>query len=75
VPACENRLLLQIHHLKGRAHAGCHSPEENAVLCSSHHELHHEGLLAIEGSPSTGLVAILMASAKTERDVLSRTSG
>jgi hypothetical protein len=26
------------------------------LLCSSHHERHHEGALAIEGSPSTGLV-------------------
>jgi hypothetical protein len=56
VPGCQNRLFLQIHHLKGRGHSACHSPEETALLCSSHHELHHEGYLAIEGAPSTGLV-------------------
>jgi hypothetical protein len=56
VPGCQNRLFLQIHHLKGRGHPGCHTPEESALLCSSHHELHHAGYLAIEGAPSTGLV-------------------
>jgi hypothetical protein len=56
VPGCSNRLFLQIHHLKGRRHRGCHSPDETILICSTHHERHHEGLLAIEGSPSTGLV-------------------
>jgi hypothetical protein len=56
VPGCNNHLFLQIHHLKGRAHSGCHSPDETALLCSTHHELHHAGYLAIEGSPSAGLV-------------------
>jgi hypothetical protein len=56
VPGCQNRLFLQIHHLKGRGHPGCHSPDEGALLCSGHHELFHAGYLAIEGTPSTGLV-------------------
>jgi hypothetical protein len=56
VPGCQNRQFLQIHHLQGRGHRGCHSPEETILLCSTHHERHHEGVLAIEGSPSTGLV-------------------
>jgi hypothetical protein len=56
VPGCNNRLFLQIHHLKGRGHPGCHSPDESALLCSGHHELSHAGYLAIEGTPSTGLV-------------------
>jgi hypothetical protein len=56
VPGCLNRLFLQIHHLKGRGHPGCHSPEENVVLCWGHHDLYHAGYLAIGGSPSTGLV-------------------
>jgi hypothetical protein len=56
VPGCQNRLFLQIHHLKGRGHPGCHSPEEGTLLCWPHHDLHHRGYLAIEGSPSTGLV-------------------
>jgi hypothetical protein len=55
VPGCQNRLFLQIHHLKGRGHVGCHSPEEGTTLCWPHHDLHHKGYLAIEGSPSTGL--------------------
>jgi hypothetical protein len=56
VPGCTNRLFLQIHHLNGRRHRGCHSPDETILICSTHHERHHEGVLAIEGSPSTGLV-------------------
>jgi hypothetical protein len=56
VPGCQNRLFLQIHHLKGRGHPGCHSPDESALLCSGHHELFHAGFLAIEGTPSTGLL-------------------
>jgi hypothetical protein len=56
VPGCQNRLFLQIHHLNGRRRRGCHSPDETVLLCSTHHERHHEGVLAIEGSPSTGLV-------------------
>jgi hypothetical protein len=56
VPGCTNRLYLQIHHLNGRRRRGCHSPEELVLLCSAHHQRHHEGVLAIEGSASTGLV-------------------
>jgi hypothetical protein len=56
VPGCNNHIFLQIHHLQGRGFEGCHAIERTAPLCWWHHKQHHDGYLAIEGTPSTGLV-------------------
>ena len=55
VPGCGNHRFLDIHHLEGRGGADCHDPDKLVTLCDTHHRLHHEGYLAIEGTLSQGL--------------------
>ena len=48
VPGCTNRLWLDIHHLEYRRNGGGNSEENLLSLCSTHHQLLHDGLLGIE---------------------------
>ncbi len=48
VPGCANRLWLDVHHLRFRAHGGDHGDENLAVLCSAHHRAVHLGGLGVE---------------------------
>lgn len=48
VPGCANRLWLDTHHLRHRAHGGGHTRENLCVLCPAHHAMVHDGILAIE---------------------------
>jgi hypothetical protein len=48
VPGCEHRSFTQLHHLRPRALGGRHSPSNLVSLCSKHHQLLHDGLVAIE---------------------------
>lgn len=48
VPGCEHRSFTQLHHLRPRALGGRHAPSNLVSLCSKHHQLLHEGLVAIE---------------------------
>jgi 5-methylcytosine-specific restriction endonuclease McrA len=57
VPGCSNRLWLDIHHLEYFRNGGDHSEQNLLTLCSTHHQLVHDGLLGIErgeGGGSTG---------------------
>jgi len=49
VPGCRATRNLDVHHIVHRADGGTHDPENLIILCSGHHALHHEGLLAISG--------------------------
>ena len=48
VPDCRNRLLLDIHHIQGRATGGTHDPGGLVCICDGHHRAVHRGYLAIE---------------------------
>ena len=47
VPDCTNRLYLDVHHIIPRSQGGLHTEDNLVCLCSSHHRLLHDGLLAI----------------------------
>jgi hypothetical protein len=48
IPNCRCKLWLHVHHLDPWAEGGGHDVENLAVVCSVHHRLIHEGLLAVE---------------------------
>ncbi len=56
VPGCNHVRFIDLHHQRRRADGGPNTLENVVSLCSQHHRCVHEGVLAIEGSPSTGLV-------------------
>ncbi len=56
VPGCRHVRFIDLHHQHPRARGGAHTLENVISLCAQHHRLVHEGVLAIEGTPSTGLV-------------------
>lgn len=56
VPGCRNFRFVDLHHHQPRAAGGPHTLENVMTLCTQHHRLVHEGVLAIEGSPKRGLV-------------------
>jgi hypothetical protein len=47
VPGCRSTFGLQIHHLEHQENGGGHSCKNCICLCSAHHQLHHDGTLAI----------------------------
>ena len=55
VPGCTNFRFLDLHHHRARKDGGPNTLENVYSLCTVHHRAVHEGLLAIEGSPSDGL--------------------
>lgn len=55
IPGCQNTGWLDVHHIEMRSVGGRSDPEGLILLCGTHHRLHHQGLIVIEGSPSTGL--------------------
>lgn len=59
VPGCQCRLWLDVHHLRARAAGGGHDPENLVALCSLHHRLLHEGLLALERRADGRIVVTL----------------
>jgi hypothetical protein len=48
VPHCRNRHWIDVHHLIHRAHGGRHEYDNLITLCTCHHRMLHEGLIAIE---------------------------
>jgi hypothetical protein len=54
-PGFTNTRWLEIHHLVPLALGGANHESNCALLCSTHHDLHHQGRLVIEGARSTGL--------------------
>ena len=48
VPGCTNLLWLDLHHLEYRRNGGGNTEENLVTLCSTHHDLTHDGLLGIE---------------------------
>jgi hypothetical protein len=44
-----------VHHLRPRAMGGMHDDDQLTSLCTQHHDAIHDGRLAVEGKPSTGL--------------------
>ncbi len=56
VPGCTNFRFVDLHHHQARKDGGPNTLENLYSLCTAHHRATHEGLLAIEGSPSNGLV-------------------
>jgi hypothetical protein len=48
VPGCDNRLWLDVHHVRHRARGGGHDVGNLAVLCCAHHRAVHAGGLAVE---------------------------
>ncbi len=55
VPGCRNFRFIDVHHLRPRAMGGKHDDDQLTSLCTQHHDALHDGRLAIEGKPSTGL--------------------
>jgi hypothetical protein len=55
VPGCTRHLFIDLHHLRKTKDGGPNTPDNLITLCSTHHRLHHEGYLGIEGTPSCGL--------------------
>jgi hypothetical protein len=51
VPGCSNRDLVEVHHMRPRAHGGSHDPAGLVTLCDAHHDVVHAGLLRIDGRP------------------------
>ena len=47
VPGCTNCIWIDLHHVRPRHWGGGHEPENLLTLCSVHHDLVHEGLLAV----------------------------
>jgi hypothetical protein len=49
VPGCRSARFLEVHHIVHREHGGTHEPSNLLLLCSGHHQLHHDGFITIEG--------------------------
>ena len=49
VPGCRARRCLEVHHLVPRSQGGTNALSNLILLCSGHHQLHHEGKLRITG--------------------------
>ncbi len=47
VPGCSYHLWIDVHHIHPRHLGGDHSPGNLLTLCSAHHKMSHDGLLAI----------------------------
>jgi hypothetical protein len=58
VPGCRATRHIDIHHLIPRAVGGTHDESNTTLLCSGHHQLHHQGILSITGSAPDELVFI-----------------
>jgi hypothetical protein len=56
VPGCKHWRFIDVHHVVPRAHRGPNRLENLACLCTAHHRAVHEGVLAIEGSATSGWV-------------------
>jgi hypothetical protein len=56
VPGCKHWRFIDVHHLVPRAARGPHRLDNLACLCTAHHRAVHEGVLAIEGSATSGWV-------------------
>jgi hypothetical protein len=50
VPGCRSARGLELHHLVHRADGGGHDASNLALVCSSCHQVHHAGALAITGT-------------------------
>ncbi len=55
VPGCRNFRFVDVHHLRAQSMGGKHDDDQLTSLCTQHHDAVHDGRLAIEGKPSTGL--------------------
>jgi len=55
VPGCRNFRFIDVHHLRAQSLGGKHDDDQLTSLCTQHHDAIHDGRLAIEGKPSTGL--------------------
>jgi hypothetical protein len=49
-PGCRSARGLELHHLVHRADGGSHDALNVALICSSCHKAHHEGILTITGT-------------------------
>ena len=47
VPGCRAARFLAVHHIVHREHGGTNDPWNLLVLCTGHHQLHHDGVLQI----------------------------
>jgi len=50
VPGCRSARGIEVHHIVHRADGGTHEPAGLVLLCSSCHQAHHAGVLAISGT-------------------------
>jgi len=55
VPGCRNFRFIDVRHLRAQSLGGKHDDDQLTSLCTQHHDAIHDGRLAIEGKPSTGL--------------------
>ena len=49
VPGCRSRRHLDVHHVVHQEHGGTHRMNNLTLLCSVHHQQHHDGAISIEG--------------------------
>ena len=69
VPGCRSSRGLELHHVVHRADGGGHDANNLVMLCSSCHQSHHAGTLAIRGSAKDLEVERLgHAAPRAERD-------
>ena len=50
VPGCRSRRHLDVHHVVHQAEGGKHRMQNLTLLCSIHHQQHHDGLISIAGT-------------------------
>jgi hypothetical protein len=78
VPGCTRRRYVDVHHLTAQAHGGEHSRRNCLTLCTTHHELLHDGKLTVAGNAdhdltfcdASGRPIVAVASVTTQLDTL-----
>jgi hypothetical protein len=51
IPGCTSSRYLDVHHIKHREQGGTSAMRNLITLCGLHHDLHHDGVIHIEGEP------------------------
>jgi 5-methylcytosine-specific restriction endonuclease McrA len=51
VPGCAHRRHLELHHILPRAERGGHQAENLVVMCWTHHEMLHRGIIGVQRGP------------------------
>ena len=72
VPGCTNCLYIEVHHVESRAFGGRHDEANLVTLCTTHHDLVHDGRLGIERRNGGGFVFTFPSGRVVERPLGNR---